>query len=55
MKRRSIASPAITIGCPAGGALPNEQCASDLYPSGRPGPFTSEFHRERAAAAVSAR
>ena len=55
MKRRSIASPAITIGCPAGGALPNEQCASDLYPSGRPTRFTSEFHSEWAAADASAR
>jgi len=55
MKQRSIASPVVTIGCPACEAPPNERCASDRYPSGRPRPFTSEFHPVRAAAAASAR
>ena len=55
MKQQSMASPVVTIGFPAREASPDERCASDRYPSGRPSPFTSEFHPVRAAAAASAR
>jgi len=40
MKQQSIASPVVTIGFPAREASPDERCASDRYPSGRPSPFT---------------
>jgi hypothetical protein len=55
MKRRSRASPISKTGWPARDARPNEPCASDPCPSGRPKRFTSEFGPERAAAAASAR
>jgi hypothetical protein len=55
MKRGSRASPVIKIGSPARGALPDERCASDRYPSGRLRMYASKFHPERAAAAASAR
>jgi hypothetical protein len=55
MKRGSKASPVIKIGSPARCALPDERCASDWYPCGRPRTFAGECHPERAAAAASAR
>jgi hypothetical protein len=55
MTRGSRASPVIKIACLACGALPGERCASDRCPSGRPRMFASEFRRERAAVAASAR
>ena len=55
MKPGSRASPVIKIACPACGSLPDERCASDRCPCGRPGMFASEFHPGRAAAAASAR
>jgi hypothetical protein len=55
MRGRPSASPVIKIACPACGALPDERCASERYPSGRPGTSASKFHPERAAAAASAR
>jgi hypothetical protein len=55
MTRRSRASPVIKIACRACGASPDERCASDRCPSGRPSTSASEFRPERAAAAASAR
>ena len=55
MKRGSRASPVTKVASPACGAPPDERCARDRYPSGRPGTFASEFDRKRAAAAASAR
>ena len=55
MTRRSRASPVIKIACPARGASPDERCASDQCPSGRPRTSASEFRPERAAAAAGAR
>jgi hypothetical protein len=51
MTRRSRASPASTIACPARDASSDERYASDRYPSGRPGTFASEFGPARAASA----
>jgi hypothetical protein len=51
MRRGPRASPVIKIAGPACGVLPDERCASDRYPFGRPRTFASEFHSERAAAA----
>ncbi len=51
MKRGSRASLVINIACPACSALPNQRCASDRYPSGRPEASARESCPERAAAA----
>ena len=49
------ASPVIKIAWPACDALPNQRCAGDRHPSGRPGTFATEFCPELGAAAASAR
>jgi hypothetical protein len=49
--QRQHASPVIKTACPLCDALPNERCADDRYPSGRPRAFAREFHAERVAAA----
>ena len=55
MKRRPRASPVIKIASPSCNAQPDEQCASERYPSCRPRTAAGKFHPERAAAAASAR
>jgi len=54
MTRGRGANLVIKIARPARIALTNVRCASDRYPSGRPGAFVGEFHPERAGAAASA-
>jgi hypothetical protein len=55
MRRRSRASPVITIARLTCDALPTERCDRDRCPSGYLRMFASEFHPERAVAAASAR
>ncbi len=48
------AQPAIKTPCPTCDALPNERCADDRYPSGRPRAYAPDFHHARVLAAERA-
>jgi hypothetical protein len=52
--QRMHASPVIKRPCTECDALPNERCADDRYPSGRPRVYAPDFHPARVAAAERA-